>query len=154
MGACGSGPRIRTGRILINSQAHPPRTVDRNKLVEDRGVEPRAGCLQGIPVPRYVPRIGADPLNRTASFASSERRAHQLHKVGELERVMRIELTTSTLARLRSAAELHPHFGGQGMDSNPRRREPRCLQHRSFGRLDTCPKLVAGGGLAPPTSWV
>ena len=28
----------------------------------------------------------------------------------EMERVMRFELTTSTLARLRSTPELHPHF--------------------------------------------
>ena len=28
----GSGRRIRTCRILINSQAHPPRTVDRNEV--------------------------------------------------------------------------------------------------------------------------
>ncbi len=48
----GSGRRIRTCRILINSQAHPPRTVDRNELVDRLGVEPSASCLQGISPPR------------------------------------------------------------------------------------------------------
>src|SRR5262249_23528970 len=48
----GSGRRIRTCRILINSQAHPPRTVDRNELVDRWGVEPHASCLQGISPPR------------------------------------------------------------------------------------------------------
>src|SRR5437764_8754491 len=38
----GSGRRIRTCRSLINSQAHPPRTVDRNELVDRLGVEPSA----------------------------------------------------------------------------------------------------------------
>ena len=44
----GSGRRIRTCHDLINSQAHPPRAVDRNKLVDRLGVEPSASCLQGI----------------------------------------------------------------------------------------------------------
>src|SRR5215471_1254367 len=48
----GSGRRIRTCRILINSQAHPPRAVDRNELVDRWGVEPHASCLQGISPPR------------------------------------------------------------------------------------------------------
>src|SRR5262245_26126723 len=46
----GSGRRIRTCRDLINSQAHPPGAVDRNKMVDRLGVEP--SCLQGISPPR------------------------------------------------------------------------------------------------------
>ena len=53
----GSGRRIRTCRILINSQAHPPRTVDRNELVDRLGVEPSASCLQGISPPRRPAQI-------------------------------------------------------------------------------------------------
>ena len=71
----GSGRRIRTCRILINSQAHPPRTVDRNELVDRLGVEPSASCLQGISPPRRPARgasrsISNEPL-RVFSAAQS-----------------------------------------------------------------------------------
>jgi hypothetical protein len=73
----GSGRRIRTCRILINSQAHPPRTVDRNELVDRLGVEPSASCLQGISPPRR-PARGASRSIRTSLSASSARRNHQI----------------------------------------------------------------------------
>src|SRR5262249_34117766 len=73
----GSGRRIRTCRILINSQAHPPRTVDRNELVDRLGVEPSASCLQGISPPRRSAR-GARTWFRATLSCSSGRRYHQI----------------------------------------------------------------------------
>jgi hypothetical protein len=82
----GSGRRIRTCRDLINSQAHPPRAVDRNKLVDRLGVEPSAGCLQGISPPRrpaqstrvrrVFRRNGARTWFRATLSCSSGRRFH------------------------------------------------------------------------------
>ena len=64
----GSGRRIRTCRILVNSQAPPPRTVDRNNLVDHREIESRPPSLQGMAVPQYVarilvPRVGFEPTS-------------------------------------------------------------------------------------------
>ena len=84
----GSGRRIRTCRILINSQAHPPRTVDRNELVDRLGVEPSASCLQGISPPRRPAQRkrvharllenGARTWFRATLSCSSGRRFHQI----------------------------------------------------------------------------
>src|SRR5215475_4214204 len=88
----GSGRRIRTCRDLINSQAHPPRAVDRNKLVDRLGVEPSASCLQGISPPRRSAR-GARTWFRATLSCSSGRRYHQISFPSV--RPARIELASS-----------------------------------------------------------
>ena len=99
----GSGRRIRTCRILINSQAHPPRTVDRNELVDRLGVEPSASCLQGISPPRrpaqrkrvhaHLLENGARTWFRATLSCSSGRRFHQISFPSV--RPARIELASS-----------------------------------------------------------
>jgi hypothetical protein len=80
----GSGRRIRTCRILINSQAHPPRTVDRNKLVEPQRIELCAAILQGSPVTHDWPRTGAWGWFRANLSAFSARCFHQISFPGEM----------------------------------------------------------------------
>lgn len=77
MAAIGSGPRIRTGRILINSQAHPPRTVDQNKLVEQPGTAPGPARVQTVRAAFCLP-LGAQSWFRSKLSGSSNRRFHQI----------------------------------------------------------------------------
>ena len=64
------------------------------------------------------------------------------------ELLVRLELTTSSLPRKCSTAELHRHYSGLDpwavMDSNHRRRKPAELQSAPFGHSGNCPCLFAG----------
>jgi hypothetical protein len=113
----GSGRRIRTCRILINSQAHPPRTVDRNELVDRLGVEPSASCLQGISPPRR-------PAQR--------KRVHARLDV-KMVRPARIELASSEWHSEALPIDQGRMVGNRGIE--PRVPKAQVLQTRSVTRL-------------------
>ena len=90
----GSGRRIRTCRDLINSQAHPPRAVDRNKWWTDWESNPaRVACKAslrpgGRPVvlgrgfePRS-PALQAGAFTRLAFRACGLRESNSRHRSG------------------------------------------------------------------------
>jgi hypothetical protein len=137
----GSGRRIRTCRILINSQAHPPRTVDRNELVDRLGVEPSASCLQGISPPRRpaqrkrVParllENGARTWFRATLSCSSGRRFHQISFPSV--RPARIELASSEWHSEALPIDQGRMVGNRGIE--PRVPKAQVLQTRSVTRL-------------------
>ena len=126
----GSGRRIRTCRILINSQAHPPRTVDRNELVDRLGVEPSASCLQGISPPRR-PARGARTWFRATLSCSSGRRFHQISFPSV--RPARIELASSEWHSEALPIDQGRMVGNRGIE--PRVPKAQVLQTRSVTRL-------------------
>ena len=155
----GSGRRIRTCRILINSQAHPPRTVDRNELVDRLGVEPSASCLQGISPPRRPAQRkrvharllenGARTWFRATLSCSSGRRFHQISFPSV--RPARIELASSEWHSEALPIDQGRMVGNRGIE--PRVPKAQVLQTRSVTRLgDT--RLVAADRIERPTSWV
>jgi hypothetical protein len=92
----GSGRRIRTCRIPINSRAHPPRTVDRNelglpaeaakrrRLVERAGLEPASSACKADALPiELSSHRGAWGWFRANLSASSARRCHQISFPGD-----------------------------------------------------------------------
>ena len=137
----GSGRRIRTCRILINSQAHPPRTVDRNELVDRLGVEPSASCLQGISPPgrpaqrkRVHARLlenGARTWFRATLSCSSGRRFHQISFPSV--RPARIELASSEWHSEALPIDQGRMVGNRGIE--PRVPKAQVLQTRSVTRL-------------------
>ena len=137
----GSGRRIRTCRILINSQAHPPRTVDRNELVDRLGVEPSASCLQGISPPRRPAQRkrvharllenGARTWFRATLSCSSGRRFHQISFPSV--RPARIELASSEWHSEALPIDQGRMVGNRGIE--PRVPKAQVLQTRSVTRL-------------------
>jgi hypothetical protein len=137
----GSGRRIRTCRILINSQAHPPRTVDRNELVDRLGVEPSASCLQGISPPRRLAQRkrvharllenGARTWFRATLSCSSGRRFHQISFPSV--RPARIELASSEWHSEALPIDQGRMVGNRGIE--PRVPKAQVLQTRSVTRL-------------------
>jgi len=137
----GSGRRIRTCRILINSQAHPPRTVDRNELVDRLGVEPSASCLQGISPPRRpaqrkrvharLSENGARTWFRATLSCSSGRRFHQISFPSV--RPARIELASSEWHSEALPIDQGRMVGNRGIE--PRVPKAQVLQTRSVTRL-------------------
>jgi hypothetical protein len=137
----GSGRRIRTCRILINSQAHPPRTVDRNELVDRLGVEPSASCLQGISPPRRPAQRkrvharllenGARTWFRATLSCSSGRRFHQISFPSV--RPARIELASSEWHSEALPIDQGRMVGSRGIE--PRVPKAQVLQTRSVTRL-------------------
>ena len=136
-----SGRRIRTCRILINSQAHPPRTVDRNELVDRLGVEPSASCLQGISPPRRPAQRmrgharllenGARTWFRATLSCSSGRRFHQISFPSV--RPARIELASSEWHSEALPIDQGRMVGNRGIE--PRVPKAQVLQTRSVTRL-------------------
>jgi hypothetical protein len=137
----GSGRRIRTCRILINSQAHPPRTVDRNEMVDRLGVEPSASCLQGISPPRRPAQRkrvharllenGARTWFRATLSCSSGRRFHQISFPSV--RPARIELASSEWHSEALPIDQGRMVGNRGIE--PRVPKAQVLQTRSVTRL-------------------
>ena len=137
----GSGRRIRTCRDLINSQAHPPRAVDRNKLVDRLGVEPSASCLQGISPPRRPAQRkrvharllenGARTWFRATLSCSSGRRFHQISFPSV--RPARIELASSEWHSEALPIDQGRMVGNRGIE--PRVPKAQVLQTRSVTRL-------------------
>ena len=93
----GSGRRIRTCRILINSQAHPPRTVDRNETGGPTGSRTQRELLaRHLSAPAAGPkkrvqarlfRNGARTWFRATLSCSSGRRFHQISFPSEVVRM-------------------------------------------------------------------
>ena len=139
----GSGRRIRTCRILINSQAHPPRTVDRNELVDRLGVEPSASCLQGISPPRR-PARGARTWFRATLSCSSGRRFHQISFPSV--RPARIELASSEWHSEALPIDQGRMVGNRGIE--PRVPKAQVLQTRSVTRLGITRIWLQGSGIS------
>ena len=165
--AIGGRGGIRTCRILINSQAHPPRTVDRNELVDRLGVEPSASCLQGISPPRrpaqqkrvharlYEKREsslsaslenGARTWFRATLSCSSGRRFHQISFPSV--RPARIELASSEWHSEALPIDQGHMVGNRGIE--PRVPKAQVLQTRSVTRLGITRIWLQGSELNRP----
>ena len=66
----------------------------------------------------------------------------------KLERETRFELATSTLARLRSTAELFPHSQNNGADEGSRTPTPKALDPKSSASANSATSAIifSGGG--------
>ena len=169
----GSGRRIRTCRDLINSQAHPPRAVDRNKLVDRLRVELSTSCLQGNSPPRRPAQRkrvharllgnGARTWFRATLSCSSGRRFHQISFPSDTSAFTR-RLVQRTWCGLRESNSRHRSGTPRpcqstkaawwmSRESNSACTQAQVLQTRSVTRLgDT--RLVAADRIERPASWV
>ena len=137
----GSGRRIRTCRILINSQAHPPRTLTGMNWWTDWEFEPSASCLQGISPPRRPAQRkrvharllenGARTWFRATLSCSSGRRFHQISFPSV--RPARIELASSEWHSEALPIDQGRMVGNRGIE--PRVPKAQVLQTRSVTRL-------------------
>ena len=133
---------------LTGSRVHLARLT--GKLVEERRVELRAGCLQGIPVPRHFPRRSDLVSNQALCGFSAALSPDQLSErigadAGNRTRTARVALSHSAL-------ELHPR-GGQGPSRTATDYAGR-LQRLGLANAQPARNLVAGGGFEPPVSWL
>ena len=112
------------------SCALPTWLIPSIKVVSAQGFEPRTHALEG----RCSIQLSYAPIY--------------------MERETRFELATSTLARLRSTAELFPHSQNNGADEGSRTPTPKALDPKSSASANSATSayflLVEDGGFEPP----